>query len=163
MSNIIFTPDDKKVISDFAAGLVRRQEFCRRCRWFVIAYIIFAFGLIEHVSRSDSNLYSILSLPAAGLKIPKNATPEEAAAVLERIVVHDDLEVAALRDEIYMMLNALILAATGVVLLLYVLSLWLNEKRDKALAKLLWSVASSGGDSGSTGANTAPSPTATVP
>jgi hypothetical protein len=143
MNNVPLTSEDRVVILEYAARLEKRSCHWRVLRWLSVGCFIFGLGLLLAVDRVAARMRSTLELPPNVLKISDNAGAKSLESSLELIVAHEDARLMALRAELLLYLKALIVAGVGTALFVYAVSDWRRDRRDKVVAKLLRSVASS--------------------
>ena len=143
MQNITLTSEEREVVLDYAARLEKRSRHWRAWRWVGVACFVFGLGLLFAVDRVAVRMRSTLEFPPNVLKISENAGAKSIESSLELIVAHEDAQVMALRAELLLYLKALIVAGVGAALFVYAVSDWRRDGRDRVVAKLLRSVASS--------------------
>ncbi len=142
MQNITLTSEEREVVLNCAARLEKRSRYWRVWRWLAVACFVFGLGLLLAADRVATRVRSALKLPPNVLKISENTGAKSVESSLELIVAHEDAQVMALRAEILLFLEALIVAGTGTALFAYAVSDWRRDRRDQVVAKVLRSLVS---------------------
>ena len=139
--SVALAPEDRKVILDYAAQLEKRSGKWRGFRWAAVVCFMVGFGSLVGAFYLCGKMHFMVELPPSALKIPEKLDAKAITSTLEVLSAFNDAKLASLRGELYTLVKALISAGIGAALFAHVASNWNRDKRDKVVAKLLRSVA----------------------
>jgi hypothetical protein len=132
MRNVSLTPEERQVVLDYAARLDKRSRYWRVLRWLSVVYFVFGLVLLLAVDRLSAKMRSAMEFPPAAV--------ESFESSLQLVVAHGDAQIAALRGEMYLVIQVLIVAGIGTALFAHAVSEWRRDRRDRLVVKLLRSV-----------------------
>jgi hypothetical protein len=132
MRNVSLTPEERQVVLDYAARMDKRSRYWRVLRWLSVVYFVFGLVLLLAVDRLSAKMRSAMEFPPAAV--------ESFESSLQLVFAHGDAQIAALRGEMYLVIQVLIVAGIGTALFAHAVSEWRRDRRDRLVVKLLRSV-----------------------
>jgi hypothetical protein len=94
-----------------------------------VVYFVFGLVLLFAVDRLSTKMRSAMEFPPAAV--------ESFESSLQLVVAHGDAQIAALRAEMYLVIQVLIVAGIGTALFAHAVSEWRRDRRDRLVVKLL--------------------------
>jgi hypothetical protein len=144
MNDLELTPEERKIVLDYADRIDRQSRHWRKLRWVAILCFVVGIGLLIVTDRVSARMRSAFELHPEALKVREQAGADSMTTKLESLATHMDAQILILRMEFMLVLKALIYATIGTSLFVYVMSDWRRDARDKVFAKVLRSLISAG-------------------